>query len=60
MDNVTRGLRELMKPLANEPVVETTSMDAMGMLGYMRTEEEKVLREKLQKFARQYLSDTAK
>jgi hypothetical protein len=60
MDNVTRGLRELLKPLANVPVDELDAPGALGLKGGLTAHEERVLRERLQKFARHYLAETAK
>ena len=55
MDELTRRLRELMKPIANRPSLEAED-DA--------TEEEKEalkdLGERAQAFARRFLSETAK
>ena len=54
MDELTRRLRELMKPIANRPPIDVED-DA--------TEEENVskhLGERAQAFARRFLSETAK
>jgi hypothetical protein len=55
MDELTRQLRELMKPIANGPPIEAEDDAA--------EEEKKVLKhlgERAQASARQYLSETAK